>query len=438
MSQFPSARLSSHAWIIRVVAILNCLCSMLPAHLPAQEKSKSPPAAASAEWPQILGPNRNGISSETGLIDSWPAAGPREVWRAKGGVGMSGLAISRGRLVTMVQRDGDQWVIALDAQTGKPLWQTDVAPEYRNQMGNGPRATPTIVGDRVFVFTGEGILAALRFDDGKVLWSHDVLEERGNVAEYGMASSPLVVEGQVIVTAGGRRSTVMAYDAKAGNLIWSAGDDVAGYSSAALLDVGGRKQIVVFTGGSALGLTPGSGSVLWRYPYKTNFDCNIATPLAVNGHVFISSGENHGSVLLSLKPSGDKFEVGEVWSSPGPQSVLRSEWQTPILLEGHLYGMDNVGGAGPITHLTCVNAATGERLWQQLRFGKGNLIAAEGKLFISTMKGELVLVRASPKGYDEIGRAVVIGATRQAPALAGGLLYLRDDKEIVCLDVRKR
>jgi outer membrane protein assembly factor BamB len=118
--------------------------------------------------------------------------------------------------------------------------------------------------------------------------------------------------------------------------------------------------------------------------------------------------------------------------------VLRNEWQTSILLDGHFYGFDNVGGAGPVSHLTCVNASTGQRVWQQLRFGKGNLIAADGKLWISTMAGELVLVRATTKGYEELGRVAVLGSTRQAPALAGGLLYLRDDKEIVCLDVRKK
>ncbi len=159
--------------------------------------------------------------------------------------------------------------------------------------------------------------------------------------------------------------------------------------------------------------------------------------MAVEDQVFISSGENHGSVLLALSPKDGKFDVREVWSSQGTKSVLRSEWQTSILLDGHLYGMDNVGSAGPVTHLTCIKADTGERAWQQLRFGKGNFIAADGKLFISTIKGELVVARATPKGYEEIGRKEVLGFTRQAPALAGGLLYLRDDAEIVCLDVRK-
>jgi outer membrane protein assembly factor BamB len=152
----------------------------------------------------------------------------------------------------------------------------------------------------------------------------------------------------------------------------------------------------------------------------------------------ISSGENHGSVLLELVERGSTFEVKEAWSSQGARSVLRNEWQTSILLDGFLYGFDNVGSAGPVTHLTCVNASTGERMWQQPRFGKGNLIAAEGKLFLSTMNGELVVVRATPKAYEEVGRATVLGSTRQAPALAAGLLYLRDDQHIVCLDVRKQ
>ncbi|GEM_PF-55442 len=399
------------------------------------------PAAqsGSAEWPQFLGPQRNGISTETGLMQTWPTDGPKEVWRAAGGVGMSGLAVSRGRLLTLVQRDAQQWLIALDAMTGKTLWQTAIAPEYRNQMGDGPRGTPTISGDRVYAFTGDGRLVAVGFNDGKLAWSHDTVKELGGkTAEYGMACSPLIVGDHVIVTVGAPQATVAAYETQSGKLAWTAGDDVAGYSSPALLDVGGRPQIVVYTGSSVLGLAPKSGAVLWRYPYETNFECNIATPLAYKGQVFISSGENHGAALLALKPRGDEFDVREVWTSQGPQSVLRNEWQTSMLLDGHLYGMDNVGGAGPVTHLTCVNAATGERVWQKARFGKGNLIAADGKLFISTMNGELVVVRATSKGYDEIGHAVVIGSTRQAPALAGGLLYLRDDQHVVCLDVRQR
>jgi outer membrane protein assembly factor BamB len=253
-----------------------------------------------------------------------------------------------------------------------------------------------------------------------------------------MACSPLVVGENVIVTAGAPGATLAAYDAASGKLVWKSGsDEPAGYSSPALLNVGGRRQVVAVVGESALGLDPAKGDILWRYGYETDYNCNTATPVAVKDQVFISSGENHGSVLLALSPKGDKFETREVWSSQGTKSVLRSEWQTSILLDGYLYGMDNVGSAGPVTHLACIKADTGERAWQKLRFGKGNFIAADGKLFISTVKGELVVVRATPKAYEELGRKEVVGFTRQAPALAGGLLYLRDDAEVVCLDVRK-
>jgi outer membrane protein assembly factor BamB len=393
-----------------------------------------------ADWPQHLGPQRNGISAESGLLTAWPTTGLPEVWRVEGGAGMSGLAISQGRVVTMLQRNGKQLVVALDAANGTQLWQAAIGPSYQHPMGDGPRATPTVMDNRVYAFSGEGHLLAIDLSDGGIAWRHDtVSQHQAQVAEYGMACSPLVVDDHVIVTVGAAAATVAAYECDSGRRVWQAGqDDPAGYSSPALLDVGGRQQVVVFTGKAALGVDHKSGEVLWRYPYTTNFNCNVATPLAYQGQVFLSAGENHGSVLLSLDARGKGFGAQEVWESQGPRSVMRNEWQTSILLDGHLYGMDNVGGAGPITHLTCIEAATGKRSWQQVRFGKGNLIAADGKLFISTMEGELVVVLATPEKYTELGRAEVIGSTRQAPALANGLLYLRDDQEIVCLDVRAR
>jgi outer membrane protein assembly factor BamB len=395
-------------------------------------------ARAADDWPQFLGPHRNGVSSATALLDSWPADGPKEVWRATGGVGMSGIAIAGGHLCTLVQRDGQQWLVAHDPTSGQQQWQTALAPEYKNAQGDGPRATPTIASDRVFVFTGQGILKCLNSSNGSQIWSHDVVSElKGKVADYGMACSPLIVGDLVVVTVGAPKATLVAYKTQSGEHAWTAGDDPCGYSSPTLLNIGGRQQIVAFTGGSAIGVTPDSGKLLWRHPYETEYECNTASPIAVDGNVLISSGENHGSVLLKLKPNGDKCDVEEVWSSQGPRSVLRSEWQTPILLDGKLYGLDNIGSAGPITNLTCLDSATGKQLWQQPRFGKANLIAADGKLFFTSMTGELIVVRATPKGYEEIGRKQISGPTRQAPALVEGRLYLRDDKEIICLDVRK-
>lgn len=389
------------------------------------------------DWPQFLGPDRNGISGETGLLDDWPVGGPPVVWRQPGGVGMSGLAVRGKQLVTLVQNEGKQWLICLDAVSGKPQWRTPVAPAYENGMGDGPRATPCFEGENILGFTGEGVLFCAGAADGKIRWSHDTVKElKAKVADYGMACSPLVVGKNVVVTVGAPGACVAAYDIKSGKLAWTAGNDKCGYSSPALLDVGGRKQLVVYTGSSVLGLDPKAGDQLWRFPYVTNFDCNIVTPLEFEGRVFISSGENHGSALLKLTPAGGKFDVKEEWGSHGPQSVLRNEWQTSMLVDGRLYGFDNVGGAGPVSHLTCVDAATGKRLWQQARFGKGDLIAADGKLWMSTMRGELVVARISPDAYKELGRTTVLGQTRQMPTLANGRLYLRDDKEIVCVDVR--
>ncbi len=391
-----------------------------------------------SDWPQFLGPQRNGHSTETGLINTWPENGPKEVWRKPGGVGMSGLVIQGPTVVTLVQKQEQQWLLALDAKTGDTKWETPLAPEYRNGMGNGPRGTPAISGDRVFAFTGEGILVAAELATGKIVWSKDTIKDLGGKpAEYGMACSPLVHDGLVIVTVGGTKGTVAAYDVTSGQRKWATGDHPAGYSSPTVLDINGRKQIVAFVGNAALGLHPSSGNLLWQYPYETNYDCNIATPLAINGNIFLSAGENHGSVMLALQPNGDRFEISELWQSQGSKSVLRNEWQTSILLDGYLYGLDNVGGAGPVTHLTCIKAQTGERMWQKPRWGKGNLIAAEGKLFFSTMNGELVIARANPKAYEELGRKEYITTTRQAPALSRGLLYLRDDAEIVCIDVRR-
>ena len=391
------------------------------------------------DWPQFLGPQRNGLSTETDLLQEWPAEGPRELWRVAGGIGMSGLSIQGGQLVTLVQRGGKQWAVALNARTGEMIWQTALAEAYQNQMGDGPRATPALTLSSVFAFTGGGVLAALDRRDGRLRWKIDTLAElKGKPAEYGMACSPLVVGHQVIVTTGCPDATAAAFDVDSGALVWTAGQDPAGYSSPALLEIGGRPQIVIFSGASALGLMPKSGALLWRYPYATDFDCNIAAPTAIGDKLFLSAGENHGCVLLALSRQGDKWVPAEVWSSQGRRSVLRNEWQTSLLVDGHLYGMDNVGGAGPITHLTCIEAATGKPAWQVPRFGKGNLIAADGKLFMSTLKGELVIAHATPKAYQEIGRKVVLGSTRQAPALAGGRLYLRDSQEIICLDVSRR
>lgn len=396
--------------------------------------------AQAADWPQFLGPNRNGISPETGLIQQWPADGLKQLWRVPGGVGMSGVVVADGQAITMAQASGQQFVIALDAKTGKTRWRSQIAPAYTNGQGNGPRATPCIAGDQVFAYTGEGILAALDARSGVVKWQRDA-QRTVNLkeAEYGMASSPLVIDKQVIVMAGGNPGKLVSFSVNDGSLIWQSGDrDQAGYSSPVLMTIHDRPHLVAFTGSSVVGVNPENGTTLWRYTFVTDFACNIATPVAYGkNQLLISAGENHGSVLLQIDKSDEQYTPQVVWDSLGRTSVLRSAWQTGVLNGNYLYGFDNVGAAGPVMHYTCIDLRDGSQQWTQLRFGKGNHTAADGKLFISTMKGELVVVAIDPTQYRELGRMDATGMTRQAPAIAGGRLYLRDDKEIVCYDISR-
>lgn len=394
--------------------------------------------ATAEDWPQFLGPTRNGISTEENLIDSFGNDGPNVVWRYPGGVGMSGMAVADGAVYTMTQNDLDQFVVKLDAKTGDVIWQEEVAVRYRNQMGNGPRATPAVVDDRVFFFTGEGILGALDTEDGKVVWKHNTVSDLGGkVADYGMASSPLVIGSTVIVTVGAPDATVVAYSIDDGQLVWKAGSDRTGYSSSAVLEVGGEKQLVTYTGNSVIGINPANGDQLWRYEYETDYDCNTATPISIDGKVFVSSGENHGSVLLQVSRNGDAYTVSPVWESQGRNSVMRNEWQTAIHWDGALYGFDNIGSAGAVTHLACIDPHTGDRKWQEIRFGKGNAIAADGKMYMTTMEGDIVIVKLSPEGFEELDRADIDCKTRQGPSLSNGMLYVRDDEEVICIDLRK-
>ncbi len=391
------------------------------------------------DWPQFLGLDRSGVSRDSiPLVDTFPSTGPKVVWKVRGGVGMSGVVVAGNQCLTIVHRDDKQTLISLDRKTGSQQWATSFAPAYKNPMGDGSRATPTVHANLVVCFSGEGILACHDLISGKQIWQKNLLQELGAMpSEYGMSCSPLVTNNAIICHVGSDSAAVAATDLTTGKTLWTAGKGRAGYSSPALIKIAGREQVVAFVGSQCLGIEPALGKILWEYPFVTDYDCNTATPAILDGQVLISSGENHGSVLLQIAMESDGYSVKEIWKSLGPSSALRSEWQTPLVAGKVIYGFDNIGGAGPITNLTCLDATNGVTRWKQMRFGKSNGILADGKLLISTLEGELVLVRANPDKFEELARAKLIGKTRQAPALSDGFAFLRDDENIMCIDLRK-
>ena len=289
----------------------------------------------------------------------------------------------------------------------------------------------------MYVFTGEGILAQLSLADGTLNWSVDVPKTLGGKpAEYGVACSPVVSDGLVMVQAGCPQAATAAWNIQTGELAWKAGQGNAGYATPLLSTLADRKQLVVFNAAGASGIDPQTGEELWDFPFPTDYDCNIATPVQLgDNYVLVSAGENHGSVVLQVQPTGSGLAATAVWESLGVSSQLRAEWQTPVVHDDHVYALDNQGSAGPITNLVCIRLSDGMTMWKQSRFGKSNMILADGRLWISTMKGELILAAASPEGYQEISRCTLIETTRQAPVIADGRLYLRDDQEIVCVKV---
>ncbi|NND99321.1 MAG: PQQ-binding-like beta-propeller repeat protein [Pirellulaceae bacterium] len=393
--------------------------------------------AADTQWPQFLGPNRDGKTSQSGLIDSFADGGPKVRWSVPGGVGMSAVAVDQGQAVTMWNTENEQQLVSLDSATGKLNWSVALGPAYKNAQGDGPRSTPLIDGDQVFAFTGNGLLACVDLQTGNIIWRNDVVAQlQTKSAEYGMASSPLKVGELIVVHVGAADATIAAVDAATGTIAWTAGQGAAGYSSPARMKLDGVDQIVSLTASGAWGLEPATGNVLWSYPFKTPYDCNTANPVNIDGGVFLSAGENHGCVLLDIKKQDGAFKVTQRWASVDTKSVMRNEWQTSIVVDGYLYGFDNVGSAGPTTHLSCIRADTGDPVWQQTRFGKGNLVLADGKLWITTMKGELVLVKVSAESYQELGRAQLFKKTRQSLSIADGYGYIRDDQNVYCIELK--
>jgi outer membrane protein assembly factor BamB len=384
------------------------------------------------DWPHWLGPQSNGVSKETGLATTWPATGPKVLWKKAGGDGYSSIAVAGDRAITLVQRDGKELVVSLDANTGAEQWATPIGPAFKNQYGNGPRSTPWIEGERVYVQSVTGPLACLDAKTGNVVWQKNLLTEFGakNIT-WGLAASPVIAGDLVLAIPGAKNAGVAALDKKTGTVVWKTGSDKAAYASPVVADVGGVKQAIFFNAAGLLAVTLDKGIELWRIAWPTEFDCNIATPLLIPGNkLFVTSGEGNGCTLLQLQASGPPKTV---WESKGKKSVMICYWATPVAHEGHLYGFS--GEFDKRIDLRCIDLADGKVKWSKDGFGKGALMLADGQLLATTKTGDLVLIRATPTANEERGRVELLGPTRTVPTLSRRKLYVRDLANILCLDV---
>jgi outer membrane protein assembly factor BamB len=384
------------------------------------------------DWPQWRGPRRDGVSTERGLLKSWPQNGPPRVWTATGaGEGYSSFAAAGGRLFTLGARAEREFVVAYDAATGKRLWETPHGRRFTNDRGDGPRSTPTVDGNRLYAFGASGDLTALDAASGRIAWTINVIRDLGGQnINWGLSESPLVAADRVIVSPGGADSSIVAVSKTDGKLLWKSQGDRAGYSSAVLHELGGIRQAIFFTGQRALGLDIANGRVLWSYDRVANRVANIATPIVRGDRVFLSSDYGTGAALLQLTPSGGGIDAREVYFT----REMRNHHASSVLVGDYLYGFSSA-------ILTAMRFDTGEVAWRDRSVGKGSLVVADGRLYLFSERGDVALAEATPEAYREHGRFSLDIGARPAwshPVVSNGMLFLRDQDTVYAYDVRSR
>lgn len=384
-----------------------------------------------ATWTQWRGGDRNGHSAETGLLREWSVGGPDVLWTGKGlGAGYSSLAMDDGKFFTQGQQGNRQYLIASSTEAGAKLWETENGGSYLNGTGNGPRGTPTIDEDRVYAISGRGNLLCADTATGDSIWRKDLLSEfGGRNLSWGISESPLVDGNRVIVNPGGRDAGVVALDKMDGTVIWRSQSDRAGYSSAVSANMAGIHQYVLLTGSAAVGLRASDGRLLWRYEKVANGTANAATPIVSANKVFLSSDYGTGCALLEILPNGSGgAKAEEVYFN----REMRNHYSSSVLIDGKLYGYSS-------RILTCMDLETGIVHWRDRSVGKGQVIAAEGLLYVQGEDGDAALVEASPDAYKELSR-FTFGKrdypTWALPVISDGRFYLRDQDHVTCYDIR--
>ena len=381
--------------------------------------------APAIDWPQWRGPNRDGISAETGLLESWPAAGPPLVWKAQGlGEGYAAFSVVGDRLYTQGQQGSQQFVLAYDTNTGKQVWKTPSGRAYHESRGHGPRGTPTIDGPRLYAVAADGTLLCLEAASGKRIWGINFVDQfGGSIPRWGYSESPLVEGDRVIVTPGGRGASAVGLNKLTGATIWKSQDDPAAYSSPMAYDAGGKRNVVVFTAVAVIALDMKMGGLQWRYANVSNRTANIATPVIHDGHVFVSSDYGTGGALLKLGPGSEVYFSRE----------MKNHYSSSVLVNGYLYGFSS-------SILTAMNFMTGQVAWRDRSVGKGSVAYADRHLYALGENGTVGLIEPNPAGYKEKSRFEINrGAypTWTPPVIANGRLYLREQDNLYCYNIKR-
>jgi outer membrane protein assembly factor BamB len=382
--------------------------------------AKSPSATTGKfEWASWGGPNSNGISDETGLIRRFPDNGPKIVWRATLGTGFSGISVADGRAFTQFGEGGRAKAVCFDAATGDELWEIEVGEDLSEGRSLGPRSTPCVDDNRVYIVGALGELLCLEAASGKEVWSMNLYEKFGmKQHEEGLSPTPLVDGKKLIVMAG---KHVIALDKMSGKEIWKALEEKMQHCSPRLATINGRKQLLALSGHSLVGLSPEDGEVIWRHEKGGHCTTPVVGP---DNQIFIGKAYGGGNWVVQV----DGDTTRQVYKG----NTLATHHATAVYYEGHLYGFHDRPGI-----FKCIDFATGEEKWVTRSSGKGKLIIADGQIILVSEYGDLMLAPVSSDGFEPTAKArVVKGTCFTAPTLAGGKLYVRSDKEMVCIEMK--
>jgi outer membrane protein assembly factor BamB len=386
------------------------------------------------DWPQWLGPDRSGISAETGLLQQWPAQGPPRVWTIAGlGSGYGSVAVKGDRIFVQGQKGRDSTVSSLNRADGRLVWSRAIGSAGDNDRGDGPRGTPTLDGDRLYALTENGDLACLNVADGTVRWQLNILKEfRGRNIGWLISESPLVDGSNLIVSPGGRGAGMVALDKMTGKTVWTTRElhDEAGYASAIAADVGGVRTIMTLTGEAGVGVRASDGKLMWRYQRVANGTANITTPVFQGNKVFYTSNYGTGGVLLALTPQNGEVKATEVYFT----REMQNHHGGVVVVNNYLYGFNNA-------ILTCLDFATGKMMWRDRSVGKGSLMYADGNLYILGENNLVGLVQATHTGYVERGRFAIQDQGWPSwahPVVSGGTLYIRNQGTLTAYNVKAR